>query len=320
MNKFAASMVALVGAMVAATPAIAFPEQPIVVNSCQPAGGGNDRNLQALVPFAEQALNVPLISQYRPGAGGTLAFQEMAGMQKDGHMLVLCDQGGAIFGPIVQNIDFGPDGAIPIARLSLVPWVVTAHSSTPFTTLEELFEYVRKEPGKLRISIADVGSADHYTWLSLMKRANLPLTDVRWLPYGGGAPKVRAMLAGEAQVDMLLVPLIRDAIKDGTVRILAVAAPERLADLPDVPTLTELGIDISDGLVTGLWAPPGTPQERVDTLRAGVAKIKDLPEYQKIYQQLGQDINQFLPGDQYQAEWDKTWSEARDLLQSVIAQ
>lgn len=320
MKKITAGMAALVGALGVATPALAFPDQPIVVNSCQPAGGGNDRNLQALVPFADQTLDVPLISQYRPGAGGTLAFQEMSGMTKDGHTLVLCDQGGAIFGPIIQNIDFDADSAIPIARLSLVPWVVTAHSSTPFTTMEELLEYIRQEPGKLRVSIADVGSADHYTWLSLMKREDLSLTDVRWIPYGGGAPKVRAMLAGEAQVDLLLVPLIRDAIADGTVRVLAVASPERLPDLPDVPTLTELGIEISDGLVTGLWAPAGTPQDRVDTLRAGVAQIKDLPEYRKIYEQLGQDINQFLPGDQYQVEWDKTWAEARDLLQAVIAQ
>lgn len=308
----------VVAALITATPAIAFPDRPIVLNVCQPAGGGNDRNAQTLVPFAERHLGQPLIIQYRPGAGGTLAMQEMADVEADGHTLVLCDPGGAVFGPIVQGLDFDADSVVPIARMSLIPWILTAHSSTPFETVEDLLEAASAAPGTVRGSIADVASADHYTWLLLTREAGLGPEGLRWIPYGGGAAKVRAMLAGEAEVDMLLMSLIRDPLADGTVRALAVAAEERLDEIPDVPTFRELGLEVVDGLSVGVWAPAGTPPERIETLRAGFMAIRNDPEFQAIYAQLGQDIGGFISGDDYQAVWDETWAAAGDLLRAVI--
>ena len=307
-------------AIMTSTAAFAFPDRPIVINVCQPAGGGNDRNAQALVPFGERHLGQPIIIQYRPGAGGTLAMQEMTDVEPDGHTLVLCDPGGAVFGPIVQNLDFGADSVIPLARMSLIPWILTAHSSTPYETVQDLVDAASAAPGTIRGSIADVASADHYTWLLFTREAGLGANGLRWIPYGGGAPKVRAMLAGEAEVDMLLMSLIRDPLADGTVRALAVAASERLDEIPDVPTFTELGLDVVDGLSVALWAPAGTPPERVEVLREGLMSIRNDPEFQVLYGQLGQDIAGFISGEDYQQVWDSTWDSAAELLQAVIAQ
>lgn len=316
--------IALIGALlctaIAASPAYAFPDKPIVVNGCQAAGGGNDRNFQALMPFARQALGQPLVPQYRTGAGGTQALQEMANVEKDGHTLVVCDQGGAIFGQIAQGLKFGADDAIPIVRISFVPWILTVHASQPFTTVEEFVKAAKENPGTIQASIADVGSADHYTWLAFTKTSGIGASGLRWMPYGGGAPKVRAMLAGEAHADLLILPLVRDAIKDGTVRVLAVAGAERLPELPDVPTFKELGYDIEDGLVTAIWAPGGTPQENIDVLREKFAEVAQNPEYQKIYAQMGQDISGFMSGDDYQQRWDSLWIEAPILLREAFAQ
>jgi len=305
--------------LMTATAAQAFPERPIVINVCQPAGGGNDRNVQTIVPFAERYFGQPVIVQYRPGAGGTLAMQEMADVEADGHTLVLCDPGGAVFGPIVQNLDFGADSVIPLARMSLIPWILTAHSSTPYHSVADLVTAARAAPGTIRGSIADVASADHYTWLLFTRAAGLGPNGLRWIPYGGGAAKVRAMLAGEAEVDMLLMSLIRDPLAAGTVRALAVAAPARLGEIPDVPTFSELGLDVVDGLSVALWAPAGTPPERVAFLRQALMNMRNDPEYQALYGQLGQDIAGFISGDEYQVIWDETWAAASDLLQAVIA-
>jgi tripartite-type tricarboxylate transporter receptor subunit TctC len=125
------------------------------------------------------------------------------------------------------------------------------------------------------------------------------------------------MLAGEAEVDMLLQSLIRDPMKQGTVRALAVASPERLADIPEVPTFKELGLDVVDGLSVAIWAPAGTPPDRVAKLRAGFMKIRNDPEYQVLYGKLGQDIKTFISGDEYEAEWAKTWAEAPGLLKAL---
>jgi tripartite-type tricarboxylate transporter receptor subunit TctC len=299
------------------TPASAFPDKPITINVCQAAGGGNDRNVQTLVPFAQKHLGQPIIVQYRPGAGGTLAMQEIKSATPDGHTLVLCDPGGAIFGPIVQNIGFKPGDVVPIARMSFVPWILTAHSKTPYKSPQDLVQDAKKRPGQIKASIADIASADHYTWLLFTKAAGLGPTGMRWVPYGGGAAKLRAMLAGEAEVDMLLESLIRDPLKQGTVRALAVASTERLSNLPDVPTFKELGFDVVDGLTVAIWAPAGTPPDRVATLREGLMKIRNDPEYQALYAKLGQDIKGFISGADYEAEWSKTWAEGQNLLKAV---
>ncbi len=296
----------------------AFPDKPIIVNVCQPAGGGTDRNLQALVPFAERALGRPFVVQYRAGAGGTLAMQEIKTAPKDGHTLAFCDTGGTLFGPIAQNLAFGPKDVIPIAQVTLVPWVLTVHASTPYKSVKDVIDAAKKAPGQIRASIADIASADHYTWLLFARASGLGPQGFRWIPYGGGAPKVRAMMAGESHIDFLLPSLILEPMKNGIMRPLAVAAPARLKELPDVPTFRELGMDIVDGLSISMFAPAGTPQPVVDTLRAGLLKIKADPEFQTVYNRMGQDLTTFIPGDRYTETWNKTWAEAPGLLRAVM--
>jgi tripartite-type tricarboxylate transporter receptor subunit TctC len=304
--------------VVLATSGIAFPDKPITINGCQPAGGGNDRNLQALVPFGEKHIGQPLIVQYRVGAGGTLAMQEMKAAPKDGHTLVLCDTGGTLFGPIAQNISFGPNDVVPIAQVAFVPWVLTAHTSTPYKTAQDVVDAAKKAPGQVRASVADIASADHYAWLLFAKASGVGPQGFRWISYGGGAPKVRAMLAGESQLDMLLPSLIMEPMKNGVMRPLAVAAESRLKELPEVPTFRELGLDVVDGLSISVFAPGGTPPAVIETLRKDFLAIKADPDFQQVYSRLGQDIDNFIPGDAYAPIWTKTWAEAPDLLRAVM--
>lgn len=316
MRMFVSASLA-VATLAVAAPAVAFPDKPITINVCQAAGGGNDRNVQTLVPFAEKHLGQPIIVQYRPGAGGTLAMQEVKSATPDGHTLVLCDPGGAIFGPIVQNIGFKASDVVPIARMSFVPWILTAQSKTPYKSVQDLVQDAKKRPAQVKASIADIASADHYAWLLFSKEAGLGPTGMKWVPYGGGAAKLRAMLAGEAEVDMLIDSLIRDPLKQGTVRALAVASTERLSSMPNVPTFKELGFNVVDGLSVGIWAPAGTPADRVEKLREGLMKIRNDPDYQALYAKQGQDIKGFISGADYEPEWNKTWSEGQSLLKAV---
>lgn len=302
----------------AATPAAAFPDKPITVNVCQPAGGGTDRNLQTLVPFAERHIGQSFVVQYRAGAGGTLAMQEAKSAPKDGHTLVFCDTGGSLLGPIAQNISFGPNDVIPLAQVTMVPWVFTVHTSTPYMSVKDVIDVAKKTPGQMRASIADIASADHYAWLLFARETGLGPRGLRWIPYGGGAPKVRAMLAGESHVDMMLPALIKEPMKNGIMRPLAVASPTRLADLPDVPTFRELGLNVVDGLSISIFAPAGTPQAVVDKLRDGLMKIKADPEFQVVYGRLGQDVGTFVNGTEYIETWRQSWKEAPDLLRAVM--
>ena len=318
MLDFRVVLGSMLAVILATSSVAAFPDKPITVNVCQPAGGGTDRNLQALVPFAERNLGQPFIVQYRAGAGGTLAMQEIKAAPKDGHTLAFCDTGGTLFGPIAQNIAFGPNDVIPIAQVTEVPWVFTVHASTPYKSVQDVIDAAKKAPGQIKASIADFASADHYTWLLFARASGLRSEGFRWIPYGGGAPKVRAMLAGESHLDMLLPSLVLEPMKNGIMRPLAVAAQARLKELPDVPTFRELGLDVVDGLSISMFAPAGTPQPVIDRLRAGLLKIKANPEFQTIYNRLGQDLTTFISGDKYAVTWYKTWAEAPELLRAVM--
>jgi tripartite-type tricarboxylate transporter receptor subunit TctC len=311
-------VVSVAAVLATIAPAAAFPERPITVNVCQPAGGGTDRNLQTLVPFAERHIGQPFIVQYRAGAGGTLAMQEIKSAAKDGYTLAFCDTGGTLFGPIAQNIAFKGDDVIPLAQVTDVPWVFTVHTSTPYKSVKDVIDAAKKTPGQLKASIADIASADHYTWLLFARASGLGATGFRWIPYGGGAPKVRAMLAGESHLDMLLPSLVLEPMKNGIMRPLAVAAAARIKELPDVPTFRELGLDVVDGLSISIFAPAGTPQPITEKLTSGLMKIKADPEFHTIYNRLGQDLGTFISGDQYAPQWKKSWAEAPQLLRDVM--
>lgn len=302
---------------VATTARAEFPEKPIVVNGCQPAGGGNDRNLQALLPFVDEALGQPMIAQYRPGAGGTLAMRELAGATPDGHTLVVCDPGGSIFGPIAQNLSMQAHDFVPVARLAFIPWVLTVRTDAPYATAEELIEAARAAPGTIDAPVADIASADHYVWLRLTKETGLGAAAFRWVPHGGGAAKMRAILAGESQFDMLLPSLIRQPMAEGTLRPVAVASAERIAEFPDTPTFTELGIDMVEGLTITLFAPAGLPNDVRAKLESGLMSIKEKPEFQTVYANFGQNLDGFISGTDYQPEWEETWGQAADLLREV---
>lgn len=294
-----------------------FPEKPIVVNGCQPAGGGNDRNLQAALAFAGKAFGQPMIAQYRPGAGGTLAMQELAGEEPDGYTLVVCDPGGTIFGPIAQNLDLSADDFVPVARLAFIPWILTARTAGPYGSVDSLIEAARAAPGTLPAPIADIASADHYAWLRLTAETGLGPSGLRWIPHGGGAAKMRAILAGESDVDMLLPALIKQPVAEGMLRPLAVASEERLADFPETPTFKELGIDLVEGLTISIFAPAGLDADVRKRLEDGFMAIKEKPEFEAVYANFGQDIDGFVTGSQYQTEWETTWSQARQLLSEV---
>jgi tripartite-type tricarboxylate transporter receptor subunit TctC len=316
-RKFTAVVTAFLA--LSCTAAYAFPDKPIVVNGCQPAGGGNDRNMQAIIPFASKYLGETMIAQYRPGAGGTLAMQELKNIEPDGYTLVVCDPGGAIFGPIAQSLKFDADSAIPVARIAFVPWILTVSGDTPYKTLAEFVDAAKADPGKIDGAIADIASADHYAWLRFTQVTGLGPQGLRWVPYGGGAAKLRAMLAGESKADMLLPSLIKDPTKEGKMRPLAVASEKRLADFPDVPTFKELGYDLVEGLSISIFAPPGTSKENVDILRKGLSDISKDPEYREIYARFGQDISGFITGADVDADWASTWKTAPELLRSVAS-
>jgi tripartite-type tricarboxylate transporter receptor subunit TctC len=261
-----------------------------------------------------------MIAQYREGAGGTMAMLELKSIEPDGHTLVVCDPGGSVFGPIAQNLDFSADDVRQVARIAFTPWILTVSAESPYLTVQDLIAAAKETPGEIEATISDIASADHYAWLKFSQLAGLGPYGFRWVPQGGGAAKLRAMLAGESHIDMLLPSLIADHVKDGKMRPLAVASEQRLEALPDVPTFKEAGIDLVEGLVVALYAPKAVPEEAIATLREALEKLKNDPEFREIYSRQGQDIAGFETSRLNDDEWAKIWEVAPALLNSVVTE
>lgn len=294
-----------------------YPVKPVTINNCYPAGGGVDRNLRAIEGPLGKILGQTILPQYRTGAGGTLAMSEMKSATPDGYTLTICDNGGGIIAPIAQGLDMSANDFVPIAQITNTPWILVAHRSQPYKSVQELVAAARAKPGTPKASIADIASSDHFTWLLFARAVKLPLTAFRYVPHGGGGPKMRAMLAGEAELDMLLAPLIIDHVKSGVIRPLGVTGTKRVAVFADVPTLRELGVDVVEGLSVVLYAPGKTPKAVVDTLRSAMDKVRADAQFQDVYGKMGQDLDSFVPGAAFEAPWRAYWDNARSTLKEL---
>jgi tripartite-type tricarboxylate transporter receptor subunit TctC len=294
-----------------------YPTRPISVAACYPAGGGVDRNLRIIERVAQRYLGQPLLLQYKTGGSGTVAMQYLKAADPDGYELVICDNGGSIIAPVAQGIDLGLDDITPIAQVSFVPWVLTARAEAGYETLEDFIKAARESDTPTSLEISGLATSDHFGFLLLLKAAGLSPDMFKWNPHGGGGPKMRAMLANEGDLMLEDAGEIAGYVRAGTLVPLAVAAAERLPQLPDVPTMKELGYDVTAGMSTVLYAPGGLTPERLEILRAAMRQIKEDPEVINALELTSQDPATFIV-DGYEALWERDFNDAEELLKEVI--
>ena len=315
----ALTLMAAVG-LLASTAAVAqddYPDRPISVAACYPAGGGVDRNLRMVERVAAKYLGQSLLPQYRTGGSGTVAMQYIKDADPDGYELAICDNGGAIIAPIAQGLDLSADDFSAIAQVSFVPWIMTARASSAYDSLESFVNAAKAADGPIPIEISDIATSDHYGWLLLLKQAGLSPTAFKWNPHGGGGPKMRAIIAGEGALLFDDAGEIEGYVKNGTLRPLAVAASSRLPQFPDVPTMQELGYDVIAGSSVAIYGPPDLPADKIERLQEAMRQIKQDPALLKAFELTLQDPNTFVV-DEFEAAWRKDWENAAELLKAAL--
>ena len=295
----------------------AYPDRPISVAACYPAGGGVDRNLRMVERVASKYLGQSLLPQYRTGGSGTVAMQYIKDADPDGYELAICDNGGAIIAPIAQGLDLDADDFTPIAQVSFVPWIMNTRATSPYDSLEGFIEAAKAADSPISIEISDVATSDHYGWLLLLKQAGISPEKFKWNPHGGGGPKMRAIIAGEGELLFDDAGEIEGYVKDGTLRPLAVASSSRLAQFPDVPTMQELGYDVIAGSSVAIYAPPGLSADKVETLQEAMRMIKQDPALLKAFELTLQDPDTFVV-DGFEEAWRMDWENAGELLRAAL--
>jgi tripartite-type tricarboxylate transporter receptor subunit TctC len=241
-------------------------------------GGSTDILARVLAPRLALSLGQNVIIENRPGAGGSIGAAEAAKAEPDGNTLLMGHIGTLAVNPsIYPKLGYDPlKSFAPVAWVARVPNVLVVNAKAVSKSFSEFIERARANPGRLTYSSGGNGSAAHITFEYLKLRTGIFMLHI---PYRGTAPSVSDLIAGQVDCTFTGSPAVVPHVRSGRLRALAVSSPQRMAALPDVPTVAESGYPgFGADQWYGIVAPAGTPAERVNRLNAEINKALALPE------------------------------------------
>ena len=280
----AGSLLAL--ALQIAPAAAQYPNKPITVIVPFAAGGPTDVVARLVGDHMSRTLGQTLVVENIGGAGGTLGMTRAAQAEPDGYTIAVGNMGTQSAAPaLYPNLKYDP--AKSFAQVGIVnytPQSIVAKKDTDAKTLKEFIDYLEANHTKLNYGHAGVGSISHVSGLVFNAKFGLK---PNFVPYRGTAPAIRDLVGG--QIDYMVDQSLNviPQVQAGTIKIYAVAAPERLASLANVPTTGEAGVDFIFSAWNAMVAPKGTPPEIVAKLADALSKALDDPTIAKRYAELG---------------------------------
>ncbi|MGA7485341.1 MAG: tripartite tricarboxylate transporter substrate-binding protein [Xanthobacteraceae bacterium] len=280
----AGSLLAL--ALQAVPAAAEYPNKPITVIVPFAAGGPTDVVTRLVGDHMSRTLGQTLVVENIGGAGGTLGMTRAAQAEPDGYTIAVGNMGTQSAAPaLYPNLKYDP--AKSFAQVGIVnytPQSIVAKKDTAAKTLKEFIDYLKANSSKLNYGHAGVGSISHVAGLVFNAKFGL---SPNLVPYRGTGPALRDLVGG--QIDYMVDQSLNviPQVQAGTIKIYAVAAPERLASLANVPTTGEAGVDFIFSAWNAMVAPAGTPKEIVAKLADALSKALDDPAIQKRYAELG---------------------------------
>src|SRR6202012_1940996 len=278
----------LIAAVVAATFALEpsasaespWPNRPIHVVVPYPAGGIVDIVARAVTEQVGRDLNVPIVADSRPGANSNIGTALVARSEPDGYTWLVT--GPAVLVNPTMYKDAGWDPLTNFKCVGLAVWnqsVALVNPAMPVKTLADFVDYARARPGQLNFGTAGVGASTDLTAQQLFRVANIQLATIG---YKGQPPALVDLMTNRMTFEVVSLSLALAHIKDGTAKPLAVFTEKRVADLPDVPTISEAGYPNAAYLPWyGIYVPATTPDDLVEKIHAAVNKALENPAVQK---------------------------------------
>ena len=217
-----------------------FPMRPIRLIVPVSAGGGLDTTTRAIAQKLTQAWGQQVIVDNRPGASGVLAFDIAIKAIPDGYTLLMMSADHVINSvPSAKRpYDITRD-VTAVSQATALSYLVYTNPSVPFTSFKDLVAYGRAHPGKLNYGTPGTGSLQHLGWEVLSRMSDAKFNHI---PYKGGAPAIVATIAGDVQIGFITLTSARPYLQSGRARALAVTSSERMRAMPDLPTVSEVGL------------------------------------------------------------------------------
>jgi tripartite-type tricarboxylate transporter receptor subunit TctC len=287
----------------AAARLIALSAGLVIASAASAADSYPDHKIRMIVPFAaggptdvigrlvaEQLSNVfgqQVYVENMPGAGGNLGVETAKRAAPDGYTIVTVSTGFIINPSMYSKIGYDPlKDFAPISLVAASPNVVTVHPSVAAKTLKELIALIKADPSKFSYAQPSTGSTPHLA-AEQMKQM-FGLDTLTMVPFNGAPLAINSALGNHTPIAFTALPPAIGAIKDGSLRGIAILAKERIAVLPDLPTNGEEGVPgLESDTLTGIVAPAGTPQAIIDKWHDAIVKMAADPEVKKKLDALG---------------------------------
>ncbi|WP_406623615.1 Bug family tripartite tricarboxylate transporter substrate binding protein [Acidovorax sp. SDU_ACID1] len=270
-----AALAACAWNMAAADPA--YPSKPVRIIVGYSAGGPTDAVARMVAAHLQTRLGQPFVVDNRAGAGSNIASEAVAAAAPDGYTLLVAAAPLTMNSHVYKNLKFEAARSFePISKLSSAPGVLAVRTTLGVGSVQEVVALAKKEPGKLTYGTTGLGGSQHMATEMFQKLAGVKLTHI---PYKGASNVMTDLIAGHVDMAFMTATGAMPHLQAGKVKPLAVAGPQRLSGLPDVPTFAEAGYPamISDSW-NGLLAPAGTPAAIVQKLHAAAVEALQVPE------------------------------------------
>jgi tripartite-type tricarboxylate transporter receptor subunit TctC len=274
-----------------------FPSKPLRMIVPQPPGGGFDLTGRVVAQRLAEALGQPVVVENRTGAGTLVGTEAAAKAAPDGYTLVV---GG--FSNIAANVGLYKKlpydplvDLVPIGMVSSVGYVLIARKDLPQTSLKEIIDYARANPGKLTYASGGVGTGQHIAGAAL---ASLTGVNMLHIPYRGAQPAYQDLLSGRVDLMFDNASTAKGYVDAGQVKAYAISTAARWSSLPQVPTVNETGIAKMElEAWFGIFTRAGTPQPVLERLRAAMTQVMNSPEVAAGLGRTGNRILKMAPAE-----------------------
>jgi tripartite-type tricarboxylate transporter receptor subunit TctC len=289
-----------------------YPTKPITMIVPYAAGGSADMMARAMEKVAQKHLGQALVVTNIPGGASTIGTNELAGAKPDGYTIGYVSM-GSFLQPLYGQTRYHYSTALePLVQVMSTPSVAVVLAGQPWNNVDDLVQYAKQHPGEIKFGHSGLGSGNHVVGEMLAKEAGI---DIAQVPFRGESEALTALLGGHVQMMFTNPPTIKEYIKSGKVKVLAVASDQRMTDpeFSSIPTFKESGLAVVYHAWHALGAPKGlAPEVRAELIKDLSSMILD-PEFKKNMEDLGMTVEYLGP-----QEFEKKWVEDNARLTKII--